>query len=149
VQVDCPRLSTEEIYQWHKSQYKSDGIGLFLSLSPFQESLFLKSVHLCFHWRVKCTSTVKTIAALCTACLSYQFLPHLRAVLKAELLFHVSTLANLRIHFIITLNFFPCKWVLALTVLGTSSGMVGWGMRCKLRGCGLDSRLCHWNFSLA
>ena len=54
-------------------------------------------------------------------------IPHLHVVLKAQLLFYVLKLANLRIHFIITLKFFPCKCVLALSVLGTSGGTVGLG----------------------
>jgi len=48
-------------------------------------------------------------------------LPHLRAVLKAHLLFYVFNLANLRIHFTITLKF---KCVLVLSVLGASVGPV-------------------------
>jgi hypothetical protein len=47
--------------------------------------------------------------------------PHLLSALKARPLFYVFNLANLRIHFTITLKF---KCVLALSVLGASGGPV-------------------------
>jgi hypothetical protein len=48
-------------------------------------------------------------------------IPHLRAVFIAHLLFCVFNLANLRIHFTVTLKF---KCVLAQSVLAASGGPV-------------------------